>query len=104
MINNTKDTSMAKRLMNMMIIATASMWALAGCDNSAETAAQASEPVVATADSSTTATKTIDWAVMASGEKPLTLPIINIRLRLIAKMSVIMQNISKWIMPPLSII
>ena len=70
MINNTEDTSMAKRLMNMMIIATASMWALAGCDNSAETAAQASEPVVATADSSTTATKTIDWSVMASGEKP----------------------------------
>ena len=70
MINNTEDTSMAKRLMNMMIIATASMWALAGCDNSAETAAQASEPVVATADSSTTATKTIDWSVMDSGEKP----------------------------------
>ena len=61
---------MAKRLMNMMIIATASMWALAGCDNNAETAAQASEPVVATADSSTTATKTIDWSVMDSGEKP----------------------------------
>ena len=61
---------MAKRLMNMMIIATATLWALAGCDNSAETAAQASEPVVATADSSTTATKTIDWAVMDSGEKP----------------------------------
>ena len=70
MINNTKDTSMAKRLMNVIIIATASMWALAGCDNNAETAAQASEPAVATADSSTTATKTIDWAVMASGEKP----------------------------------
>ena len=61
---------MAKRLMNMMIIATASIWALAGCDNSAETAAQDSEPVVATADSSTTATKTIDWAGMDSGEKP----------------------------------
>ena len=61
---------MAKRLMNMMIIATASIWALAGCDNSAETAVQASEPVVATADSSTTATKTIDWSVMTSGEKP----------------------------------
>jgi len=70
MINNTKDTSMAKRLMNMMIIATASMWALAGCDNSAETAAQDSEPAVATTDSSTTATKTIDWSVMDSGEKP----------------------------------
>lgn len=70
MINNTEDTSMAKRLINMMIIATASLSALTGCDNSAETAAQASEPVVATADSSTKATKTIDWSVMASGEKP----------------------------------
>ena len=56
--------------MNMMIIATATLWALAGCDNSAETAAQASEPVVATADSQRQPLRLSTGAVMDSGEKP----------------------------------
>ncbi|WP_440454484.1 hypothetical protein [Psychrobacter sp. ASPA161_9] len=63
---------MTKRLMSMMIIATASMWALTGCDNSAGIAEKASEEAVPTSNSSTTA-KTIDWSVMASGESAANL-------------------------------
>ncbi len=66
---------MTKRLMSMMIIATASMWALTGCDNSADTtdsADKATEPAVSTSDSSTL-DKTIDWSVMASGESAANL-------------------------------
>ncbi|MEK6199647.1 MAG: hypothetical protein N2B60_05415 [Psychrobacter sp.] len=63
---------MTKRLMSMMIIATASMWALTGCNNSADTANKVSEDAVITSDSSTTA-KTIDWSVMASGESAANL-------------------------------
>ena len=36
-INNKEDTSMAKRLISMIVIAAASMGALTGCDNNAET-------------------------------------------------------------------
>ncbi len=72
MINDKEDTSMTKRLISMMIIATASMWALTGCDNSADTANKASEDAVTTSDSSTTA-KTIDWSVMASSESAANL-------------------------------
>lgn len=72
MINDKEDTSMTKRLMSMMIIATASTWALTGCDNSADTVNKASKDAVTTSDSSTT-TKTIDWSVMASGESAANL-------------------------------
>ena len=66
---------MTKRLMSMMIIATASMWALTGCDNSADTtdsADKATEPAVSTSDSSTL-DKTIDWSLVASGQEPANL-------------------------------
>ena len=47
------------------------MWALTGCDNSADTAKKADTAVVSTTDSS--AAKTIDWSVMDSAEKPTDL-------------------------------
>lgn len=65
-----------KRLMNMMIIASASMWALSGCDNSADTAettTSSSDSALTTADSSTKAENTIDWSAIDSGEKPADL-------------------------------
>lgn len=67
---------MMKRLMNMMIIASASMWALSGCDNSADTAettTSSSDSALTTADSSTKAENTIDWSAIDSGEKPADL-------------------------------
>lgn len=73
---------MTKRLITMMIITTASVWALTGCDNSAETntqtpeiAEQAAEPTVTTAapSTSTSAPHTVDWSLVASGEKPADL-------------------------------
>ncbi|MEN6669946.1 hypothetical protein AAJP47_06175 [Psychrobacter sp. B38] len=73
MTNDTEDTSMANRLMTTIIIATASMWLLAGCDNQAETTDQASEPVpkTMTAETSQTDTHAIDWSLVASGETPV---------------------------------
>ena len=62
---------MIKRLMSTLIITTASMWALTGCDNSAETVAKKADAAVLTADSK--AAKTMDWSVMDSGEKPADL-------------------------------
>ena len=62
---------MIKRLISTLIITTASMWALTGCDNSAETVAKKADAAVLTADS--TAAKTMDWSVMDSGEKPADL-------------------------------
>ena len=62
---------MIKRLMSTLIITTAIMWALTGCDNSAETVAKKADAAVLTADS--TAAKTMDWSVMDSGEKPADL-------------------------------
>ncbi|MGP9688833.1 hypothetical protein ACT3TH_06700 [Psychrobacter sp. AOP22-C1-C5] len=73
MTNNTKDTSMAKRLINGIIIATASVWALAGCDNSTNTTEQAAEPVATTAKSPVPAKTTVDWSLVASGETPANL-------------------------------
>ena len=61
---------MPKRLITMLIITTASMWALSGCDNSADTVKK-TDTAVSTTDSS--AAKTIDWSVMDSGEKPADL-------------------------------
>ena len=63
---------MAKRLISMMIIVTASMGALIGCDNNAETANQTSETAT-TAGISSSATHTIDWSVVDSGETPAEL-------------------------------
>ena len=59
---------MPKRLITMLIITTASMWALTGCDNSADITAKKTDTAVSTA-----AAKTIDWSVMDSGEKPADL-------------------------------
>ena len=64
---------MVKRLISMMIMTTASMWALTGCDNSAETTEQTSQPAVTTAETSTPAAHAIDWSLVASGEKPANL-------------------------------
>ncbi len=61
---------MPKRLITMLIITTASMWALSGCDTSTDTAKK-TDTVVSTTDSATA--KTIDWSVMDSGEKPADL-------------------------------
>ena len=71
---------MAKRLISMMVVATASMWALTGCDNTADsvdTTDQAADKVATSAnatDPSTaegeTATDTVDWSVVESGTKP----------------------------------
>ena len=62
---------MPKRLINIVIITTASMWALTGCDNSADTTAKKTDAAVSTADSA--AANTIDWSAIASGEKPADL-------------------------------
>ena len=62
---------MPKRLITMLIITTASMWALSGCDNSADTTAKKTDTAVSTTDLA--AVKTIDWSVMDSGEKPADL-------------------------------
>lgn len=64
---------MAKRLIKGIIIATASVWALAGCDNSTDTAEQVAEPVTTTAASSIPANTTVDWSLVASGETPANL-------------------------------
>ena len=62
---------MSKRLITMLIITTASMWALSGCDNSADTTDKKTDAAVSTADSA--AVNTIDWSTMDSGEKPADL-------------------------------
>ena len=61
---------MPKRLITMLIITTASMWALSGCDNSTDTATE-TDTAVSMTDSAVA--NTIDWAVMDSGEKPADL-------------------------------
>ena len=61
---------MPKRLITMLIITTTSMWALSGCDNSADTAKK-ENTAISTTDSA--AAKAIDWSVMDSGEKPADL-------------------------------
>ncbi|KAA0913748.1 hypothetical protein [Psychrobacter sp. ANT_WB68] len=60
---------MPKRLITMLIIATASIWALSGCDNSTDTTANKNtDTAVSTTDSAVA--NTIDWSVMDSGEEP----------------------------------
>ena len=87
---------MAKRLTSMIIIAAASMWALTGCDQGAETASQSFE-----AAGTTRRDVSRDYPyyrLVASSIVAKRLPIsqaISIHLRSIAKMSVIMQNISR---------
>ena len=61
---------MPKRLITMLIITTASMWALSGCDNSTDSATE-TDTAVSITDSA--AANTIDWSVMDSGEKPADL-------------------------------
>ncbi len=66
---------MTKRLTSMMIIATASIWALTGCNNS-EVAA--SNPAMTTEQSAkinnnattTTSSNDIDWSAIATNETP----------------------------------
>lgn len=60
---------MPKRLITMLIIATASIWALSGCDNNTDTTANKNtDTAVSTTDSAVA--NTIDWSVMDSGEEP----------------------------------
>ena len=72
MIDSKEDISMTKRLISMMIIATASMWALTGCaDGSGKTS---KETKAATESAQPSApTKKIDWSIMESGESPADL-------------------------------
>lgn len=66
---------MVKRLLSMMIIASASMLALTGCDNSADNSTNADSVDSSDKTSATAATpeapkvNTIDWTLVASGEK-----------------------------------
>ena len=62
---------MPKRLITMLIITTASMWALTGCDNSNDTTVKKADTAVSTTGSAVA--NTIDWSVMDSGEKPADL-------------------------------
>jgi surface antigen len=74
MISDKKDNSMAKRLINMMVIATASMWALTGCDNATDSVDATDQTSETAADPSTLegkpAADTIDWSLVDSGTKP----------------------------------
>ena len=66
---------MVKRLLSMMIIASAGMLALTGCDNSADNSnstdsVDSSDKTSVTAATSEAAkVNTIDWSLVASGEK-----------------------------------
>lgn len=70
MTTNTEDTLMAKRLITTIIIATASIWTLTGCDKGAATNDQASEPATVSADPSQTNAYKMDWSLVESGETP----------------------------------
>ncbi|MGO1857353.1 MAG: hypothetical protein ACTHZF_09705, partial [Psychrobacter sp.] len=73
---------MRKRLMNLLVITTAGIWALTGCDNSTETTNQTSDSSSdissETAGMTNTITTTgnasdadtVDWSIVASGEEP----------------------------------
>ncbi len=65
---------MIKRLLSMMIIASAGMMGLTGCNNSAESSngtdsIDSADKTSATAASEAAKANTIDWALVASGEK-----------------------------------
>lgn len=61
---------MAKRLITTIMIATASVWMLTGCDKGATTTDQTSETATVNADSSQTNAYKMDWSLVASGETP----------------------------------
>lgn len=61
---------MATRLITMMVMAAASVWALTGCDDSVKTPDPAAETAANASDSSTPAADQIDWSLVASGTKP----------------------------------
>ena len=60
---------MQKRLITILIITTASMWALTGCDNGADTYTDKNTNSATSTTESATA-KAIDWSAMDSGETP----------------------------------
>ena len=65
---------MIKRLLSMMIMASAGMLTLTGCDNSADNSNGAdsidsSDKTSVTAASDAAKANTIDWSLVASGEK-----------------------------------
>ena len=65
---------MIKRLLSMMIIASAGMMGLTGCNNSAESSngtnsIDSADKTSATAASDAAKANTIDWSLVASGEK-----------------------------------
>ena len=62
---------MIKRLLSMMIIASAGMITLTGCDNSADNSngTDSSDKTSVTAASEAAKANTIDWSLVASGEK-----------------------------------
>ena len=65
---------MIKRLLSMMIIASAGMTTLTGCDNSADNSngtdsVDSSDKTSVTAASEAAKANTIDWSLVASGEK-----------------------------------
>ncbi|MDN3447300.1 hypothetical protein QL886_06570 [Psychrobacter sp. APC 3281] len=70
MTNNQKGNSMAKRLISMMVIATASMWALTGCDNATDSVDATEQTAETAADPSASTADTIDWSLVDSGAKP----------------------------------
>ena len=65
---------MIKRLLSMMIIASAGMMTLTGCDNSADNSngtdsVDSADKISVTAASEAAKANTIDWSLVASGEK-----------------------------------
>ena len=54
----------------MMVIATASMWTLTGCDNATDSVDATEQTAEAAADPSAPAADTIDWSLVDSGTKP----------------------------------
>ena len=60
---------MVKRLLSMMIIASAGMLALTGCDNSADSVDSSDKTSVTAAPHEAAKVNTIDWSLVASGEK-----------------------------------
>ena len=67
---NEGEKSMAKRLINMLIMSAASVWMLTGCDNSADKiAVEAEKTDTASSTASKESTTTIDWTKVATNEK-----------------------------------
>lgn len=64
---------MAKRLISIIIMSAAGVWALTGCNNSVDTADKTSIPVEQKTSIASDSATAIDWSIMASGESPATL-------------------------------